>query len=162
VDDAGDLLSLPRMRALLEEAGREYDVVLVDAPALFVNAPDARILSRLVPHVLLVARSGQTPSALFSAVLEATPNALGIAVNGLDVGRLPGSYREFFTPYSDRRLAKGEIRPGSGRPRPAATGAGAGAGAGAGSAGGLLLWLGLGLLLSSPPGVPGGLGPFHL
>jgi hypothetical protein len=88
---------------------------------------------------------------------EATPNALGIALNGMDRGRRPGAYREFFTPNSERRLAEGKVRPAaSGSPRPPATGAGSRFG------GGLLLWLGLAILLSGPPGGPGGLGPFHV
>jgi len=99
VADAGELLSHPRMRVLLREAEQEYDMVIVDAPALYINAPDAHILAEVISGVLIVARSGQTSNNLLSRVLETTPNIHGIVVNDLNLKRLPGQYRRYFTPY---------------------------------------------------------------
>lgn len=99
VADAGELLSHPRMRVLLREAEQAYDMVIVDAPALYINAPDAHILSDVTSGVLIVARSGRTSNTLLGRVLETTPNVYGVVVNDLDLNRLPGPYRRYFSPY---------------------------------------------------------------
>ncbi|MDI3329025.1 MAG: Wzz/FepE/Etk N-terminal domain-containing protein [Alicyclobacillaceae bacterium] len=58
-----DLPAWDRLRGVLEEAGSEYDRVVVDAPALLMSA-DAQILSSLADGVLWVVRSGRlTPEA---------------------------------------------------------------------------------------------------
>ncbi len=116
--DAAELVSHPRMRTLIREAEEEYDLVIVDAPALFVNAPDAHMIAEAVSGVLLVARSERTSSMLLNQVIEATPNVLGVVVNDLDVSRLPPQYRQYFTPYGQvsHRGTPADRGNGNGRP----------------------------------------------
>jgi Mrp family chromosome partitioning ATPase len=93
--NSSDLLSSPATRALLSEARLAYDFVLIDAPALFINVPDARILAQSVDGVLLVVRSGATPRDLARRLLAQTPNLVGVVLNRYDVRQLPASYAEY-------------------------------------------------------------------
>lgn len=101
VENAGELLSHARLSSLLREAEEEYELVIVDAPPLFINVPDARILAEMVSGVLVVVRSERTSSSVLGQVLETTPNVLGVVLNDLNVGRLPPQYRRFFSPYPE-------------------------------------------------------------
>ena len=53
------LLYSPRLVEFLDRVGREFDVVLIDAPPMLQFA-DARVLGRYSDGVILVLRSGQT------------------------------------------------------------------------------------------------------
>jgi polysaccharide biosynthesis transport protein len=53
------LLYSPRLVEFLERMGREFDVVLIDAPPMLQFA-DARVMGRYADGVILVLRSGQT------------------------------------------------------------------------------------------------------
>ncbi len=81
----GELLSTGRINALLEEACRDYDVVVLDtAPLLAV--PDTRILAPLVDNVCLVCRAEYVPKGAVRHVLatlreDGTPLS-GIVFNG--------------------------------------------------------------------------------
>jgi capsular exopolysaccharide synthesis family protein len=97
---AGDLLSGGGMQKLLELANRLYDFVIVDAPALFINASDARIVSRIVDGVVVVVRSRETPRSLVNRVPGAIPNLIGVVVNDLQSGNLPEYFRQYFEDYS--------------------------------------------------------------
>jgi capsular exopolysaccharide synthesis family protein len=55
---AADLLDTPRMRELLEQARRDYELVILDVPPVTVAA-DAIPLLRLVDGVVVVARLGR-------------------------------------------------------------------------------------------------------
>jgi ATP-binding protein involved in chromosome partitioning len=99
--DAGDLLSGQELRKLLEVAEREYDFVIVDAPALFINASDARILAQVVDGTVVVVRSRETPRTLVNRVPRAVPNVIGVVVNDLSAGSLPDYFREYFDDYSE-------------------------------------------------------------
>jgi capsular exopolysaccharide synthesis family protein len=90
-----DLLSSPAVGVLLREATAEYDFVLVDAPALFINVPDARILAQKVDGVVLVVRSGVTPRDLVRRLTAQTPNLVGLVLNGYDLRQLPASYAAY-------------------------------------------------------------------
>lgn len=90
-----DLLSSPAAEQFIAEARRTYDFVVFDAPALFINVPDARILARAVEGVLFVVRSGATPRELVQRLLEHTPNLVGVVLNGVDVSTLPEYYRDY-------------------------------------------------------------------
>ncbi|HEU5173897.1 MAG TPA: polysaccharide biosynthesis tyrosine autokinase [Gemmatimonadaceae bacterium] len=90
-----DLLSSPAIGVLLREATAEYDFVLVDAPALFINVPDARILAQKVDGVVLVVRSGVTPRDLVRRLTAQTPNLVGLVLNGYDLRQLPASYAAY-------------------------------------------------------------------
>jgi succinoglycan biosynthesis transport protein ExoP len=88
-----ELLSSAGMRTLMSEALATYDFVLVDSPALFLNAADTRILAPLVAGVVVVVRSGITPRETIGRVLRQIPNLMGVVLNGLDRQRFPAYYR---------------------------------------------------------------------
>jgi capsular exopolysaccharide synthesis family protein len=95
VAGASELLSSPAMAALLEAAEAEYDFVVVDAPALLINAADARILAAVADGVLLVARSGATPRETLVRALRQVPNVAGVVLNDLDLRLFPPYYRDY-------------------------------------------------------------------
>jgi polysaccharide biosynthesis transport protein len=98
---AGDLLAGPRMGPLLREAEEAYDYVICDAPALFINAADARVLAQLVDGVVVVVRSRSTPRALVDRIPRAVPNVIGVVVNDLKQGSLPGYFAQYFDGYGE-------------------------------------------------------------
>jgi uncharacterized protein involved in exopolysaccharide biosynthesis/Mrp family chromosome partitioning ATPase len=53
------MLANPKMSLLFEQLRDSYDLVVIDAPSL-QDAPEVRLLARLVDHVLLAVRSGRT------------------------------------------------------------------------------------------------------
>jgi capsular exopolysaccharide synthesis family protein len=65
----GGVLLSNELRELLEEAEREYDIIIIDSPPLNVVA-DAAILSGVTQGVVLVARSGVTAKAAISYAAE--------------------------------------------------------------------------------------------
>jgi polysaccharide biosynthesis transport protein len=65
----GGVLLSDEMRELIEQAEREYDVVIVDSPPLNVVA-DAAILSGITHGVVLVARAGMTACAALAYATE--------------------------------------------------------------------------------------------
>jgi succinoglycan biosynthesis transport protein ExoP len=95
VRSASDLLSSPGVRTLLTEARTQYDFILLDAPGLFINVPDARILAQMADGVVLVVRSGSTPRDLVRRLVAQTPNVVGIVLNGYDLRQLPASYADY-------------------------------------------------------------------
>jgi capsular exopolysaccharide synthesis family protein len=68
-DDAAGLLSSPRMAALLEQLRAQFDMILIDAPAL---APvcDAAVLAPAVDGVLLVVARGRAREGEVRAALQ--------------------------------------------------------------------------------------------
>ncbi|MBI4908797.1 MAG: polysaccharide biosynthesis tyrosine autokinase [Acidobacteria bacterium] len=54
-----ELLYAPRMQSLLEYMRQNYDLILIDAPAL-METPDARALGRMADGAVLVVRAGKT------------------------------------------------------------------------------------------------------
>ncbi|HEX6070134.1 MAG TPA: polysaccharide biosynthesis tyrosine autokinase [Longimicrobiaceae bacterium] len=87
-----ELLSSDRLRALADEAGAAYDFVLFDSPALFLAAPDTRLLAPLVGGVVFVIRSGATPRDQIARVLRQVPNLVGVVLNDLDAWHFPPYY----------------------------------------------------------------------
>jgi capsular exopolysaccharide synthesis family protein len=104
---AGDLLTPGDLRIILRRAEERYDFVIVDAPAFFINAPDARILSQLVSGVVVVVRSGSTPRSLVQRIPDTVPNVIGVVVNDLLSETLPGHFREYFEPYHSLDMTAG-------------------------------------------------------
>ena len=111
-DSPVELLSSPAMAALIDEAEARYDYVLLDAPALLINAADTRILATMVDGVIVVVRSGSTPRAALGRLVGQVPNLLGVVLNRLDIRQFAPSY------YADRA-------PGEGVPDRDAAGVGA-------------------------------------
>lgn len=104
---AGDLLAGHRLGSLLRRAEEQYDYVIVDAPALFINAADARVLSQLVDGVVVVVRSRSTPRALVDRIPRAIPNVIGVVVNDLRRDSLPGYFADYFAEYGSTPAATG-------------------------------------------------------
>jgi capsular exopolysaccharide synthesis family protein len=65
----GGVLLSSELRDLLEQAVREYDIIIIDSPPLNVVA-DAAILSGVTQGVVLVARSGVTAKAAITYAAE--------------------------------------------------------------------------------------------
>jgi Mrp family chromosome partitioning ATPase len=76
-----DLLSSPRMAALLEEAAREYEFVVLDSPALLGSPADVRTLSTLADSVLLTVRHGSTPREAVSFAISQLKDVIGVVLN---------------------------------------------------------------------------------
>jgi capsular exopolysaccharide synthesis family protein len=96
---AADLLSGERLSLLLREAEEIYDLVVVDAPALFINASDAKLLARQVNGVIVVLRSRFTPRALVERIPVTIPNVMGLVVNDLLTTSMPDYFGNYFTGY---------------------------------------------------------------
>ncbi len=92
-----ELLNSPRFGQLIEEAKKEYDVVLIDSPPI-LPVTDAAIIGRQVDWCVLVYQVGKVPrNALRRAKLHLSnvgAHVLGIAMN--DVKAEIGGY----SPYS--------------------------------------------------------------
>jgi polysaccharide biosynthesis transport protein len=78
------LLASTRFAMLLAEAQELYDFVVIDGPALFIDAPDARIMADQVHGVVAVVRGGSSPSSVRRPVLSDVPNLLGVILNDFD------------------------------------------------------------------------------
>jgi len=98
---AADLLSGDRLPLLLREAEEIYDLVIVDAPALFINASDAKLLARQVNGVIVVLRSRFTPRALVDRIPATIPNVMGLVVNDLLTTSMPDYFGNYFTGYGN-------------------------------------------------------------
>jgi capsular exopolysaccharide synthesis family protein len=57
--DATSLLHSPRVKELLENLRKDYDMVLLDTPPM-LQMSDARVLGRLADGVIIVTRAGHT------------------------------------------------------------------------------------------------------
>jgi protein-tyrosine kinase len=80
-----ELLSSRRLQALLEEARRDYDYVLVDTPPVAPLA-DCRLLGRWVDGFIVVVAANKTPRKLLAEALRVLEPAklLGVVFNGDD------------------------------------------------------------------------------
>ena len=83
-----ELLSSPRLPALIETLSREYDLVLFDSPPV-ASISDALLLGKAVEGTLLVIRAGQTPREMIGRGLKALEGAevrvTGAVLNGVNV-----------------------------------------------------------------------------
>jgi capsular exopolysaccharide synthesis family protein len=83
-----ELLNSPRLDALLRDARRHYDCVLIDTPPA-VPLPDCRLIERLVDGFLLVVAAHKTPRKLVAEALNLLDPAkvVGIVFNADDRSR---------------------------------------------------------------------------
>jgi polysaccharide biosynthesis transport protein len=93
-----DLFASGRIDAWLADVATAYDFIVLDAPALFINMPDARLLAHATDGVLLVVRSGSTPRDVVSRLIAQTPNLVGLVLNQFDRKRLPAYYSDYGEP----------------------------------------------------------------
>ncbi|HEX8558568.1 MAG TPA: CpsD/CapB family tyrosine-protein kinase [Pyrinomonadaceae bacterium] len=84
-DDVAELLSGPRFLAVLKEARRMFDYVIIDAPPLGIFT-DATVLISRADAALIVARAGKTRYGALEKLLEPLPRErlLGVILNGSD------------------------------------------------------------------------------
>ncbi|MFZ0427543.1 MAG: CpsD/CapB family tyrosine-protein kinase [Acidobacteriota bacterium] len=107
-ENAVELLSLGRMRDLVEFARREFDTVIVDAPPLLPIA-DARVVTNLTDASLMVVYQGHTPYRMIRKALETIDmeKLLGVVMNGVKSTGLDGYYSYGYY-YGTRYRSSGE------------------------------------------------------
>jgi len=83
-----ELLRSPRLEALLGEARRRYDYIVVDTPP-FVPVPDCRLIAKWVDGFLVVVKAHRTPQSMLAETLGLIDPAKtkGIVFNGDDARR---------------------------------------------------------------------------
>jgi len=75
------------MRDFLDEALREHDLVVLDAPPV-LSVADSQVLAALVDAAIVVVRAGSSPYDLVRNAIDLLkPKTVGVVVNGVD--RLP-------------------------------------------------------------------------
>lgn len=100
-EGSAELLSGKRMGDFLEEALREHDLLVLDAPPVLALA-DAGVLTALVDAVIMVIRAGSSPYDLVRSAIDLLkPKTVGVVVNG--VARLP--VKSYY--YGSRQKSKG-------------------------------------------------------
>lgn len=92
-----ELLESPRFGEMVDELGKEYDLIMFDSPPLLAVA-DAKIVCGLVDVLVLVVRAGQTTKeGLREARQMLYPlidENVGVVLNGFDVEK--HSYRYYY------------------------------------------------------------------
>jgi succinoglycan biosynthesis transport protein ExoP len=95
-----NLLSGVRMRALLQELAKSFDLVILDTPPVLATA-DAGILASLADGVLLVVRAGQTDRVAAKRAHQQLVNVgarvVGTVLN--DPGGEVSQYGDYYYPY---------------------------------------------------------------
>jgi capsular exopolysaccharide synthesis family protein len=106
-DDVAELLSGPKFSAVLAEARKMFDYVIIDAPPLAVFT-DATVLINRADAALIVARAGQTRYAALERVLAPVPREriLGVILNGSNEQMTEQNY--YYRRYKTRRAEGGE------------------------------------------------------
>ena len=113
-----DLLAAPQMSKILEEARKEYDMVLIDMPPM-LHTTDATILSSKVDGVLLVYHIGSVVRGALKRVKSNIESVggkvLGVVLNGVR-GEVSADYATYkmdrYYAYSygeDEKLRKGSF-----------------------------------------------------
>lgn len=97
---AYELLNSPRFAALLEEARRLYDYVLIDTPPL-VPLPDSRLIGRWVDGFIVVVAAHRTPRRALSEAMNLLDPAklIGMVFNGDD--RPLTAYSSYYAYYDN-------------------------------------------------------------
>jgi capsular exopolysaccharide synthesis family protein len=105
-DDVAELLSGPKFSAVLREARRMFDYVIIDAPPLGIFT-DATVLISRADAALIVARANRTRYAALEKLLEPLPRErlLGVILNGSDEQLSEQNY--YYRRYSTRRAGDG-------------------------------------------------------
>ncbi|MGH6760727.1 MAG: polysaccharide biosynthesis tyrosine autokinase [Phyllobacterium sp.] len=120
-----ELLSCPAMKALLEEARRSFDYIIVDLPPL-APVVDAKAFAPLADGFVMVAEWGATPRALVRSILQSetqiSSKMLGVILNKADMKMLGkysayGSAEQFLDRYSSYYIDEAGL--GQKKPKPA-------------------------------------------
>lgn len=93
VSDPSELLSNGRLKKLLDRATPMFDWVILDSPPCLPVA-DATILANFCDGILLVVRSGSTPSEVAQRALQELQNRniAGVVLNAVEKDHVYGSY----------------------------------------------------------------------
>ncbi len=106
-----ELLDSDRMKELLNQWKKEYDIVLLDSPPL-MTVSDSRILASEVEETLLVASYGETNRNMIAqtSVLlkQLSIKALGYILNKVDIHKEYGYYGYYYGYYYYSKLGKRE------------------------------------------------------
>lgn len=83
-----ELLTSPRLEALLEEARQRYDYIVLDTPP-FVPVPDCRLIAKCVDGFLIVVAAHRTPRGVLAEALDLMDLAkvVGLVFNDDDARR---------------------------------------------------------------------------
>jgi capsular exopolysaccharide synthesis family protein len=105
-DDVAEMLSGPKFLAVLKEARRMFDYIIIDAPPLGIFT-DASVLINRADAALIVARAGKTRYAALERLLEPLPRErlLGVVLNGSDEQLNEQNY--YYRRYSSARRGEG-------------------------------------------------------
>ncbi len=99
---ASDLIGTG-LAELVEEAGREYDLVVLDAPPLLGFAEPLQMAS-VVDGVIIVARAGDTSRTALASVITTLArlraNLVGVVLNEVHREISPGYYYSYYNRYS--------------------------------------------------------------
>ena len=103
-DDVAELLSGPSYAAVISEARRMFDFIIIDAPPLGIFT-DANVLINRADGALMVVRAGKTRYALVDKLLETLPRErmLGVVLNRADENLESNSYyyqQRYYQPQS--------------------------------------------------------------
>jgi capsular exopolysaccharide synthesis family protein len=93
-----NLLSSDRMKILVQELHKNYDLVLFDSPAVLA-VTDASVIAPLVDGVLLVVKRGFIGKEKLEAAIEQLTNVkaklMGYAINGEDISENYYEYQAY-------------------------------------------------------------------
>lgn len=108
------LLSGGRLRDIISEAERNFDIVIVDSPPV-LSFTDSPRLGSVVAGTLLIVEAGKnrTPAArrTCSRLYDARTNLLGVVLSKFDAKKAGGEYSYYYSSYNQR--AKGYVEKGS-------------------------------------------------
>lgn len=95
-DEAGHSVDVNKLRALLDDLARQYDVLVIDSPPLR-PVSDAAVFASLADAAVFVVEAGRTRLALAGEAIrvlkQAAPPILGAILNKVDTGpTAAGSY----------------------------------------------------------------------
>lgn len=111
-----ELLSSPRLAALIEEAGEYFDIVIVDSPPLLGFA-DAPILGSVCEATIIVLESGaiRRPAALrtLDRLLESNANVVGAVLMKFDAKKSGYENSEYYYSYGKGAYAYGAKKAGN-------------------------------------------------
>jgi capsular exopolysaccharide synthesis family protein len=106
-DDVAEQLSGPKFSAVLAEARRMFDYIIIDAPPLAVFT-DATVLINRADSSLIVARAGHTRYSALERLLAPVPREriLGVILNGSEEQLTEQNY--YYRRYKTRRTEGGD------------------------------------------------------
>lgn len=110
-----ELLSSPRLPALIEEAGEIFDIVIIDSPPLLGFA-DAPILGSVADATVIVVESGsiRRPAAVRTVerLYESQSNVVGAILTKFDAKKSGYESSEYYYSYGKGAYAYGSKRAG--------------------------------------------------